>query len=120
MLPYLFLLCAEGFTTLLSKFEEEGRLKGVAVCRSAPRISHLLFADDSLLFCQASLEEVKYVTDILQLYADSSGQCINFEKSSIYFSSNTVGGQREMIKSMLGVKEVERFESYLGLPTLLG
>ena len=117
--PYLFLLCAEGFTTLLSKFEEEGRLKGVAVCRSAPRISHLLFADDSLLFCQASLEEVKCVTDILQLYADSSGQCINFEKSSIYFSSNTIGGQREMIKSMLGVKEVEKFESYLGLPTLL-
>ena len=25
-----------------------------------------------------------------------------------------------MIKSMLGVKEVEKFESYLGLPTLLG
>ena len=60
------------------------------------------------------------VTDILQLYADSSGQCINFEKSSIYFSSNTIGGQREMIKSMLGVKEVEKFESFLGLPTLLG
>ena len=60
------------------------------------------------------------VTDILQLYADSSGQCINFEKSSIYFSSNTGGGQRNMIKSMLGVKEVEKFESYLGLPTLLG
>ena len=60
------------------------------------------------------------VTDILQLYADSSSQCINFEKSSIYFSSNTCEGQRDMIKSMLGVKEVEKFESYLGLPTLLG
>ena len=59
------------------------------------------------------------VTDILQLYAESSGQCINFEKSSIYFSSNTGEGQRDMIKSMLGVKEVEKFESYLGLPTLL-
>ena len=60
------------------------------------------------------------VIDILQLYADSSSQCINFEKSSIYFSSNTGGRQRNMIKSMLGVKEVEKFESYLGLPTLLG
>ena len=60
------------------------------------------------------------VTDILQLYADSFGQSINFEKSSIYFSSNTVGDRRETIKNMLGVKEVDRFESYLRLPTLLG
>ena len=118
--PYLFLLCAEGFLALLAKSKEEGRIKGVAVCRNAPRISHLHFADDSLLFCQTSLEEVHCVTDILQLYAESSGQCINFEKSSIYFSSNTGGGQRDMIKSMLGVKEVEKFESYLGLPTLFG
>ena len=119
MTSYPFLLCAEGFTTLLTKSEEEGQLKGVAVCISAPRISHLLFTDDSLLFCQASLKEVQCVANILQLYADSSGQCINFEKSSMYFSSNTNGGQREIIKSMLGVKEVERFESYLGLPMLL-
>ena len=60
------------------------------------------------------------VTDILQLYADSFGQSINFEKSSIYFSSNTVGDRRETIKNMLGIKEVDRFESYLRLPTLLG
>ena len=38
----------------------------------------------------------------------------------MFFNSNTFGGQRELIKNMLGVKEVEKFESYLGLPTLLG
>ena len=118
--PYLFLLCAEGFTALLTKAEAEGRLTGVAVCRRAPHISHLLFTDDSLLFCQASQEEVQCITDTLQLYADSSGQCINFEKSSMYFSSNTKNGQREIVKHMLGVKEVDKFETYLGLPTLIG
>lgn len=118
--PYLFLLCAEGFTALLAKSEKEGRLNGVGICRSAPQVSHLLFVDDSLLFCQASQKEVQCVTNILQLYADSFGQCINFEKSSLYFSSNTDGDRRETIKNMLEVKEVDKFGSYLGLPTLLG
>ena len=56
--PYLFLLCAEGFSSMLAKAQEEGRLHGVAVCRRAPCISHLLFANDSLIFCKASQEEV--------------------------------------------------------------
>ena len=38
----------------------------------------------------------------------------------MYFSSNTPGNKKEEIMGTLGVKEVERFESYLGLPTLIG
>ena len=118
--PYLFLLSSKGFTALLTKEEVEGRLHGVSIGRRAPTISHLLFADDFLLFCRATMKEVRCISDTLQLYATSSGQCINFEKSSVYFSSNTQGVQREVIKNELGVKEVDRFESYLGLPTLVG
>ncbi|XP_050241207.1 uncharacterized protein LOC126690119 [Quercus robur] len=118
--PYLFLLCAEGFTSLLSKAEFEGRLHGVQICRRAPCISHLLFADDSLIFFQANQEEVQEVSNTLHLYAEASGQCINFEKSSAYFSSNTSERQRQWIKQALGVREVDRFDSYLGLLTLVG
>ena len=88
--------------------------------RRAPRITNLLFADDSLLFCQALQNEGQAIMEILQTYAQPSGQCVNLEKSSVYFSSNTIGSQRQQILQILGVKEVERFESYLGLPTLIG
>ena len=98
----------------------ESQIKGVSICRRAPRISNLLFADDSLLFCQANKKEVKEIKEILQVYASASGQSINLEKSSVYFSSNTPVEQKNWIKDVMGVKEVERFETYLGLPTLVG
>ena len=60
------------------------------------------------------------ISEILQLYAVSSGQCIKLAKSSVYFSSNVKEERRQGIKDLLGVKEVERFESYLGLPTFIG
>ena len=62
--PYLFLLCAEGFTSLLAKAEMDGSILGVSICRRAPTISHLLFANDSLLFCQASQNEVNVINEI--------------------------------------------------------
>ena len=118
--PYLFLLCVVGFTSLLAKAELEGCIKGVSICRRAPKISNLMFADDSLPFCRAAQSEVAVVNVVLQTYASAFGQCINMEKSSVYFSSNTPARKKEEIVSVLGVKEVERFESYLGLPTLVG
>ena len=47
---YLFLLCA-GFTALLAKTELERRIRGMSICRGAPRVTNLLFVDDSSLFC---------------------------------------------------------------------
>jgi len=58
--------------------------------------------------------------EILKLYAEASGQCINMDKSSVYFSSNTSFQHRGTIMALLRVSEVDRFESYLGLPTLVG
>jgi hypothetical protein len=50
---YLFLLCAEGLSSLLLNEEEVGDIAGVRVCRNAPSVSHLLFADDSLILMKA-------------------------------------------------------------------
>ena len=87
--PYLFLLCAEGFSALLQKAEEDGRIKGVKVCSRAPCVSHLLFADDSLLLFRADRGNAEEVQNILHIYEFCSGQMINKDKSAIMFSRNT-------------------------------
>ena len=80
--PYLFLLCVEGFSALIKKEVENGRLGGVAVCHRGPKISHLFFGDDSLIFCKASLEECDALQRVLRVYEGAFGQQLNRAKTS--------------------------------------
>jgi hypothetical protein len=52
--PYLFLLCAEGLSCLLKSRGPVYLSRGVRVGVHAPWISHLLFADDCIVFSEAS------------------------------------------------------------------
>ncbi|MCI33738.1 replication protein A 70 kDa dna-binding subunit, partial [Trifolium medium] len=44
--PYLFILATEGLTALINQSVGRGEIHGVKICRGAPVVSHLLFADD--------------------------------------------------------------------------
>ena len=87
--PYLFLLCAEGFSSMLNVAEEAERLQGITICANAPSITHLLFVDDALLLLKANQENATYLQYVLQVYEACSGQTISKDKSSVLFSKNT-------------------------------
>jgi len=55
--PYLFILCAEVLSGLTAKGQDRGRLHEIKIAQITPPISHLLFSDDNLFFCQASPDE---------------------------------------------------------------
>ncbi|GAU34127.1 hypothetical protein TSUD_66060 [Trifolium subterraneum] len=103
--PYLFILVTECLTALIHRAVGRGDLHGVRVCRGAPEVSHLLFADDCFLFCRANVAEVNELMRILHTYEQASGQEINLGKSEVF---------------ILGVRLVLGTGIYLGLPSMVG
>ena len=120
LFPFLFLLCIEDLNGLLNQASHQGHIKGYSHCRNSPRLTHLLFVDDSLLFCKATIEECQRVLNILEVYGKCSGQQINRSKTTIFFSKSTGDDIRNQIKLALRVLEIIQYEKYLGLPSLVG
>ncbi|XP_019183638.1 PREDICTED: uncharacterized protein LOC109178457 [Ipomoea nil] len=107
--PYLFIICAKGLSLLLQQANNTGLIHGCRVSRGAPQISHLFFADDSLLFFKANVEEANEVRRCLTVYEDLSGQVVNYHKSSICYSRNTSNMDRESVVQVLGVGQAPNF-----------
>ena len=118
--PYLFLLCAMGLQSLIHQAEMDGHIRGVAICRNGHKVSHLFFADDSVLFCRATKAECNKILEILEVYEKGSGQKINKEKTNLFFSSNTPLPLQEQIQQILGIPTIRQYKKYLGLPALVG
>ena len=118
--PYLFLLCAGGLHSLIQQTETLGAIKGVSLCNAGPKVSHLFFVDDSLLFCQATSQECTHILETLKQYEETSGQQIKRGKTQLFFSPNTKTYMQEEIKNLLGVAATTNYEKYLGLHSFLG
>uniref|UniRef100_A0A803PJY6 Reverse transcriptase domain-containing protein n=1 Tax=Cannabis sativa TaxID=3483 RepID=A0A803PJY6_CANSA len=122
--PYLFLLCSEGLSSLISQKNLATKSRnnglGLKIARNAPIISHLFFADDSLLFSPASSRSANTIKEVLHAYCSASGQMVNYNKSSLFFSPNTDEDTKYHITSTLGIPVRNFFEKYLGLPQTFG
>jgi hypothetical protein len=118
--PYLFILCAEGLSALISRAETTGDLTGTAIYRGAPRVTHLLFADDCFLFFKACDRQAQTMKNILSLYEAASGQSISLPKSEIYYSRNVSHALKQSITAIMGVQAVLGTGKYLGLPSIIG
>ena len=108
--PFLFLLCIEGLHGLINKAASNGDITGFRLCRQRPKLTHLVFTDDSLLFYRANSTECSEVMDLLSVYEDVLGQKINRDKTALFFSKSVTEANRQIIKGILGVREIRHYE----------
>ncbi|KAA3460646.1 reverse transcriptase [Gossypium australe] len=117
---FFFLICAEGLSTLLNEAKHKKLMIGALIGRERFSINHLLFADDCILFGDASESGAYIIRSILEEYEMASSQQVNFEKSLIYFGASVDQQVRDQITDILGVHVAVNLEKYLGLPMMVG
>lgn len=72
--PYLFIICSEILSRLFARKEEEGSFRGIKIAVEYPPVTHLLFADDLIVFTKAEHKDANAVMDVLEVYKQWSGQ----------------------------------------------
>jgi hypothetical protein len=115
--PYLFLFVADGLSRMLQHEISTRSLHELMICQSASGISHLLFADDTLMFMEVIADQACVVEDVLCRYKRCTGQLINPVKCSIMFGSGCLQGDQERVKQILRVEHTAMESMYLGLLT---
>uniref|UniRef100_A0A803QRE0 Reverse transcriptase domain-containing protein n=1 Tax=Cannabis sativa TaxID=3483 RepID=A0A803QRE0_CANSA len=114
--PFLFLLCHDVLSKLILRQQIRGQIHGISISRTAPAISHLMFANDTILFARANGRMATNILECIHKYESWSGQQCSLVKSSVLFSENVVSAHKNDILNILNVKECDGQEKHLGNP----
>lgn len=113
--PFLFVLAMEGKDNLINKAKEKGWIKGFQAGEANTiEITHLQYADDTLVFCGVEGEQALMLRAIFIIFEAVSGLHINWGKSYIYPINDVA--EIEMLAREMGGRVGELPTTYLGMP----
>ena len=113
--PFLFVLIVEALDKIINKATSMGTWNGVDICKNGFKLTHLQFADDTLMFCEANMESLKNIKKALILFQLASGLQVNFHKSSLIGINTSNEWLQRAAESLLCKTGCVLF-TYLGLP----
>ncbi|KAG7534372.1 Endonuclease/exonuclease/phosphatase superfamily [Arabidopsis thaliana x Arabidopsis arenosa] len=116
--PYLFVLCLERLCHQIEKAVGLKEWKPISLSRGGPKLSHICFADDLILFAEASVSQIRVIRRVLERFCVASGQKVSLEKSKIFFSGNVNRDLSKRISEESGIKATCDLGKYLGMPVL--
>jgi hypothetical protein len=97
----LFCLAEEVLSRGLSKLVSDGHLKLLKGTRTTSIPSHILHADDVMLFCKGTASNIQVISSFFARYAQISGQLINPQKSPL-FAGSMIASRLNSIANSLG------------------
>ncbi|XP_074315189.1 uncharacterized protein LOC141651372 [Silene latifolia] len=112
--PYLFVICMKILSRLLRRLPRAPNFSYHPKCVQL-NLTHLVFADDLLVFTRGDLPSVKAVAKCLELFSEISGLHANPAKTDLYFGG-VADGIRDLILAEIGFSAGEFPFKYLGLP----
>nr|KYP40885.1 Retrovirus-related Pol polyprotein LINE-1 [Cajanus cajan] len=118
--PYLFVLCMERLGIMIQQEVEEGTWKPIQLTRHGPKLSHIFFADDVLLFAKAEKEQAITINRVLESFCHMSGLKISIQKSRALASKGVTSQRKEAITTVTQIRITSRIENYLGFPMFQG
>jgi hypothetical protein len=115
--PLLFVLIMEALSSMMVEAEARGLVAGFSIGPAhipGLRVSHFLFADDTLIFCDAEEEQLRNLRCLFLCFEAASGLKINLSKSEIV----PIGEVQniELLASIFDCRVVGLHRKYLGLP----
>lgn len=116
--PYLFVLCMERLGHLIQSKVDDGSWIPLTLRKDGPKLSHLFFADDLLLFCEVSLDQVEVVKEAMRVFCRGSGHRINLQKSKVLASKRVHFNRAYNLSLRLGIGLTMDLGKYLGVPLL--
>ncbi|XP_028548140.1 uncharacterized protein LOC110109801 [Dendrobium catenatum] len=114
--PYLFCILMDSFSCLIDEHANMRNFKGISV--GDFHISHLLYADDLIVFGEANNSNCSNLIDILDYFFACSGLYTNNQKSSVSFSQHTPNIME--LAHILKIPNVTNKFNYLGIPISTG
>jgi hypothetical protein len=115
--PLLFVIVMEALSKMLTVTVDKSLLSGFSVGSRnsvAVHISHLLFADDTLVFCGANNDHLRYLRVLFLAFEAVSGLKVNLSKSELVPMGNVV--DVEGLADILGCMVSSLPLKYFGLP----
>ncbi|CAA7036314.1 unnamed protein product [Microthlaspi erraticum] len=116
--PYLFVMCMERLCHLIERSIDEKEWKRISLSRGGPKLSHICFADDLILFAEASVGQIRVIRRVLEKFCKASGQKVSLDKSKIFFSENVSRELCSAISAESGIQATRELGRYLGMPIL--
>ena len=101
MSPFLFIIATEGLRSQMRRAATNNWIKRFSIKNrnnEIMEVPHLLYANDTVIFCEAEQEQICYLRVILVIFEACSGLKINWRNSNIF-----------------PVKEVQQIQSLAGI-----